>query len=55
MNLMDYMVAAPEIALLGLICVVLIADLFIEDEHRVRTFWISIISLAILLFVLECI
>ena len=45
MNLMDYIVAAPEIVLLGLICAVLIADLFIDDENRVRTFWISILSL----------
>ena len=49
MNVMDYLVAAPEIALLGLICVVLIADLFIDDENRVRTFWISILSLVVLL------
>lgn len=52
MNLMDYLVAAPEITLLGLICVVLIADLFIDNEHRVRTFWISMLSLALLLAVL---
>ena len=53
MNLMDYVVAAPEITLLGLICVVLIADLFIDDEHRVRTFWITMLSLAVLLVVLS--
>jgi len=53
MNLMDYIVAAPEIVLLGLICVVLIADLFIENENRVRTFWISILSLAVMLLVLN--
>ncbi len=53
MNLMDYLVAAPEIALLALICVVLIADLFIDDEHRVRTFWLSIVSLAVMLAVLH--
>jgi len=33
--------------LLGLICVVLIADLFVDDEHRVMTFWMSIAALAI--------
>ena len=33
--------------LLGLICVVLLADLFIEDEHRVITFWLSIAALLI--------
>jgi NADH-quinone oxidoreductase subunit N len=53
MNFMDYIVAAPEIVLLGLICAVLIADLFIDDENRVRTFWISILSLGVMLLVLN--
>ena len=39
--------AAPEMTLLGLICVVLIADLLISDEHRVVTVWLSIVALAI--------
>jgi len=47
MNLTDYISAAPEMTLLGLICVVLIADLFVDDEHRVMTFWMSIAALAI--------
>lgn len=47
MNLMAYMAAAPEMTLLGLICVVLIADLFIEDEQRNVTFWLSMVALAI--------
>ena len=55
MNLMDYIVAAPEITLLGLICFVLIADLFIDDENRVRTFWISILALGTMLLVLNAI
>ena len=42
-----YWVAAPEIVLLGLICVVLLADLFIEDDRRVITYWLAIISLAV--------
>ena len=33
MNLTDYIAAAPEITLLGLICVVMIADLFIENGY----------------------
>ncbi len=33
--------------LLGLICVVLIADLFIDDERRVVTFWLSIAALVV--------
>ena len=41
MNLMDYIAAAPEMTLLGLICVVMIADLFIENENRIVTFWLS--------------
>ena len=31
---MDYIAAAPEMTLLGLICVVMIADLFVDDEDR---------------------
>jgi NADH-quinone oxidoreductase subunit N len=53
MNLVDYLVAAPEMTLLGLICVVLVADLFTEDERRVRTFWLTMLSLAALLAVLH--
>lgn len=52
MNLMDFQAAAPEITLLGLICVVLVADLFVEDDKRVLTFWMTIISLAITFWVL---
>ena len=33
--------------LLGAICVVLIADLFVDDEKRVITFWIALASLAV--------
>jgi len=47
MDYMDLISAAPEMTLLGLICVVLIADLFIDDEHRVYTFGLSIVSLLI--------
>jgi len=47
MNLIEYMAAAPEMTLLGLICAVLIADLFIEDEQRNVTFWLSMVALAI--------
>ena len=53
MEFIDYLVAAPEITLLGLICVVLIADLFIDDENRVRTFWISMASIGAMLFVIN--
>ncbi|MGB5345002.1 MAG: NADH-quinone oxidoreductase subunit NuoN [Woeseia sp.] len=43
----EFTPAAPEIVLLGLICVVLLADLFISDENRVLTFWISIGALLV--------
>ena len=46
MNLMDYLVAAPEMTLLSLLCVVLVADLFIDDENRMLTFWITMLCLA---------
>jgi NADH-quinone oxidoreductase subunit N len=47
MNLIDYITAAPEMTLLALICAVMIADLFVEDENRGATFWLSLLSLAI--------
>lgn len=47
MNFMDLISAAPEMTLLGLICAVLVADLFIDDDHRVYTFWLSMIALVI--------
>ncbi len=48
-NFPFYWVAAPEIVLLALICVVLIADLFVDDDHRIVTYWLSIIALAVTL------
>jgi NADH-quinone oxidoreductase subunit N len=45
MMMTDFLPAAPEIALLGLICVVLVADLFIRDGRRTATFWLSIAAL----------
>jgi len=52
MNVMDFLPAAPEMTLLGLICVVLVADLFVEDNKRILTFWMTMISLAITFWVL---
>ncbi|MEO0575185.1 MAG: NADH-quinone oxidoreductase subunit NuoN [Pseudomonadota bacterium] len=43
----DFMPALPEMVLLGALCVVLIADLFISDERRVITYWLSIIALVV--------
>jgi NADH-quinone oxidoreductase subunit N len=47
MSLSELLPAAPEITLLSMICVVLIADLFVSDENRVITFWLSIAALAV--------
>ncbi len=47
-----WFVAAPEIILLGLICMVLIADLFVDDEHRNITFWLSMATLLLTLYVI---
>ena len=43
----EFTAAAPEITLLILICVVLVADLFVTDENRSVTFWLTIASLAV--------
>ncbi|MFK8053366.1 MAG: NADH-quinone oxidoreductase subunit NuoN [Woeseiaceae bacterium] len=45
----EFMLALPEIVLLGLISFVLIADLFVSDEKRVITFWLAMASLAVTL------
>ena len=52
MNLTDYIAAAPEMTLLGLICVVMIADLFVDDEDRALTFWLTMGSLVVTAIVL---
>ena len=49
---MSYISAAPEMTLLGLICVVLIADLFVPNERRVLTYWMTLASLGATLWVL---
>jgi NADH-quinone oxidoreductase subunit N len=52
MILTDYISAAPEMTLLGLICIVLVADLFVDDEHRMVTYWLTMISLGITMLTL---
>jgi NADH-quinone oxidoreductase subunit N len=52
MDLVSYIAAAPEMTLLGLICVVLVADLFVGKEHRILTFWMTLASIGITLWVL---
>ena len=43
----EFSAAAPEITLLTLICIVLLVDLFLKDEQRVATVWLSIASLVV--------
>jgi NADH-quinone oxidoreductase subunit N len=52
MDISTYISALPEIVLLGLICVVLIADLFVDDEHRVATFWMTMVALGVTVWTL---
>ena len=47
MNLTDYIAALPEIILLVLICAVMLADLFVDDQEHKTTFWLSMLSLVI--------
>ncbi|MFQ5547315.1 MAG: NADH-quinone oxidoreductase subunit NuoN [Woeseia sp.] len=47
MNLIDLLPALPEMTLLGLICVVLVADLLVTEENRVVTFWLAMAALVI--------
>ena len=49
---MSYMSAAPEMVLLGLICVVLVADLFVTNERRILTYWMALATLGATLAVL---
>ena len=51
----DFLLAAPEIVLLTMVCVILIVDLFLSDAHRVWTYALSQLSLvgtAVLVFVM---
>jgi len=48
----NFMVAAPEMSLLTLICVVLVADLFVDDERRALTYWLSLASLGVVLWLI---
>lgn len=43
----DFVPATPEIVLLGLICVVLLVDLFVPPQRRVITWALSLVSLII--------
>ena len=47
MSYIDYIAAAPEMILLVLICVVMIADLFVESDQNRVTFWLTMVTLVI--------
>jgi NADH-quinone oxidoreductase subunit N len=38
--------AYPEIFLLGMVCVILVADLFVSDDHRIATYVLTQLALA---------
>ncbi|MEN7343707.1 MAG: NADH:ubiquinone oxidoreductase subunit N, partial [Pseudomonadota bacterium] len=42
----EFGLALPEIVLLSALSIVLVADLFVSDEKRIITFWLSMVSLA---------
>lgn len=42
----DIVLVIPELFMLGMICVVLVLDLFIEDSRRDLTYWMSLLTLA---------
>ncbi len=44
---MNWSAVAPEIVLLTMACVIAIADLFVQDEQRRPTFWLTQASLAV--------
>ncbi len=50
MSLTDFLAAAPEMVMLGLICVVLVVDLFVDDENRHITYWAAMAALGITLW-----
>ena len=41
----DYLAAWPEILLLAMVCVILIADLFLRDDQRGTTFALTLLTL----------
>ena len=47
MNDMNWNAVTPEILLLGLSCVVALVDLFVKDERRAPTYWLSQLTLAL--------
>ena len=42
----QFLPAVPELFLLGMICFILVVDVFISDAHRLVTYWLSLASVA---------
>ena len=47
MNDMNWNAVTPEILLLGLSCLVALVDLFVKDERRTPTYWLTQLTLAL--------
>ena len=45
-ELPQFLPAVPEIFLLGMICFILLVDVFLSDKHRLVTHWLSVASIA---------
>ena len=45
-ELPQFLPAVPEMFLLGMICFILVVDVFISDAHRLVTYWLSLASVA---------
>ena len=42
----QFLPAVPELFLLGMICFILVVDVFLSDVHRLVTYWLSLASVA---------
>ena len=42
----QFLPAVPELFLLGMICFILVVDVFLTDQHRLVTYWLSLASVA---------
>jgi NADH-quinone oxidoreductase subunit N len=45
-ELPQFLPAVPEMFLLGMICFVLVVDVFLKDSHRLVTYWLSLATVA---------
>jgi len=45
-ELPQFLPAVPEIFLLGMVCFILLVDVFLSDKHRLVTHWLSVASVA---------